>query len=141
MRDKILKAYRSVLLYCLNKIAGVILVMLAQDVETAIDDHGQPLICYGCFHSVGWYHQAGNDSPAPGAEFPGRPSGERPCHFCIRNPDRENMQSQYVMQYGHRLECWYDGAKPYRLPMDCYHSIDMKMQHSLRLDEVRKEQA
>ena len=37
------------------------------------DKYGQPLVCSGCSHS------------AAGAPFPGMPSGERPCCFCIRN--------------------------------------------------------
>lgn len=35
------------------------------------------LACYGCAHS------SAIDPP------PGRPSGERPCQACVRNPDRE----------------------------------------------------
>lgn len=35
------------------------------------------LFCYGCAHA------------ASSASFPGKPSGERPCCFCIRNPERD----------------------------------------------------
>lgn len=37
---------------------------------------GAPLVCHGCAHSAA-------DEP-----YPGRPSGERPCAFCIRNPNQ-----------------------------------------------------
>lgn len=40
------------------------------------DDKGHPLACYGCGHSAG------------GEPYPSFPSGERPCAFCIRNPDQ-----------------------------------------------------
>lgn len=63
------------------------------------------LVCYGCAHAAsGWV-------------APGRPSGERPCHFCTRNPEAD-LQPQE----------WYDGSKPASVPMDCYHSLDMMRQ-------------
>jgi hypothetical protein len=66
--------------------------------------------CHGCAHS------------AAGAEFPGQPSGERPCCFCVRNSKREDPPIVAV---------WYDGSAPVKIPMDCYHSIDMKEQMGL----------
>lgn len=74
------------------------------------------LFCHGCAHS------------ASGAPFPGQPSGERPCHFCIRNPDREAWQGNFERRTGKRLEAWYDESPPVTVPMDCYHSVDMKRQ-------------
>lgn len=64
------------------------------------------LTCYGCCHSVS------------GEPFPGRPSGERPCHFCIRNMDLDLSI----------IQKWYDGSEPVGIPMDCYHSVDMLRQ-------------
>jgi len=53
--------------------------------------------------------------------FPGKPSGERPCHFCIRNPKNH-------IPHDDPIDTWYDGAEPVSIPMDCYHTIDMKEQ-------------
>jgi hypothetical protein len=64
------------------------------------------LHCYGCAHS------------AASEAYPGKPSGERPCCFCIRNPDQDAS----------KVKTWYDGSKPIRIPMDAYHSVDMKAQ-------------
>lgn len=65
------------------------------------------LVCYGCCHS------GANDT------FPGSPSGERPCFFCIRNPKLEKKL---------KIKKWYNGTPPVRIPMDCYHSLDMHEQ-------------
>jgi len=73
-------------------------------------------ICFGCAHA------------AAIAPFPGRPSGERPCHFCKRNPDWSNC----------RLRTWYDGSEPVSIPMDCYTSLDMHNQVSLWTEPPRK---
>lgn len=67
------------------------------------------LVCYGCCHA------------AAGAPHPGKPSGERPCHFCVRNPELSALDTIRVQE-------WYDHSKPVRVPMDCYHSIDMLRQ-------------
>jgi len=67
------------------------------------------LHCYGCAHM------------ASSVPFPGEPSGERPCHFCIRNPATQAGDQRAV-------EVWYDGSEPVSVPMDCYHTIDMKEQ-------------
>lgn len=77
------------------------------------------LCCYGCAHS------------AAGEPWPGRPSGERPCGFCIRNPlshltDQEDF-------------AWYDGSEPVSVPMDCYQTLDMRQQVGLWLEEAKKE--
>lgn len=74
------------------------------------------LVCFGCAHS------------AATVPYPSRPSGELPCCFCIRNPDREAWQARHVQDTGQRLETWYDGSKPVKVPMDCYHSLDMATQ-------------
>jgi hypothetical protein len=67
------------------------------------------LHCYGCAHSAG------------GQPFPGSPSGERPCHFCIRNPANHVPNDDPI-------DKWYDGSEPVSVPMDCYHTVDMKNQ-------------
>ena len=77
------------------------------------------LVCYGCCHS------------AASTDYPGGPSGERPCMFCIRNPDWEQGQKEFEKRTGHRLEVWYDGSPAVKIPMDCYHSLDM-------LDQISK---
>lgn len=40
------------------------------------DHKGGIKACYGCAHSIG------------GAPYPSGPSGERPCLFCVRNPEQ-----------------------------------------------------
>lgn len=52
-------------------------------------------------------------------KFPSRPSGERPCAFCIRNPELPDDAKNFA------VTCWYDGSEAIKLPMDCYHSLDM----------------
>lgn len=55
----------------------------------------------------------------------GTPSGERPCCFCIRNySDIE----EWKLKGADLPTTWYDGSKPVKLPMDCYHSLDMAEQ-------------
>lgn len=71
------------------------------------------LVCYGCCHSAAM------------VKFPGKPSGERPCAFCIRNPKLPKKVKNYT------ISCWYDGSKAVKLPMDCYHSLDMLKQIEL----------
>ena len=84
--------------------------------STAIDFFNlDDLHCYGCAHS------------ASGRGYPGRPSGERPCCFCIRNKNREEPPI---------VSAWYDGSKPFSVPMDCYHSLDMKKQLEIWEDQV-----
>ncbi len=59
------------------------------------------LTCYGCAYS----------------EPSGKPSKKNPCHFCIRNPNRDYVVTK-----------WYDGTEPIKIPMDCYISTDMHEQ-------------
>jgi hypothetical protein len=68
-------------------------------------DQDSNLTCYGCAHCLAF------------EKYPSKPSGERPCHFCVRNKDRDL-----------RAKSWYDGTRPVKLPMDCYHSVDMAEQ-------------
>lgn len=71
------------------------------------------LHCYGCAHS------------AASEPFPGRPSGERPCCFCIRRPETgRKLKTNEPLE----ANTWYDGSQPVRVPMDCYHTLDMKDQ-------------
>ena len=35
---------------------------------------------------------------------------------------------------GRRVETWYDGSCAIRIPMDCYHSVDMKAQIDLWME-------
>lgn len=77
--------------------------MRARDIEQ--------LFCFGCAHS------------AASEPFPGRPSGERPCCFCVRNPTWRQQQAS-----DHAVTKWYDQSEPVRIPMDCYHSLDFKDQ-------------
>lgn len=74
------------------------------------------LFCYGCAHS------------AASQPFPGRPSGERPCMFCIRNPGRERAQQEFEARDGRRLLEWYDGSPIAFYPMDAYMTLDMNEQ-------------
>lgn len=69
------------------------------------------LPCSGCAHS------------ASGAPFPGHPSGERPCGFCVRNPWKDDGGWPYcVDEEGRGL--MYDGTPVRKTPMDCYLSTD-----------------
>ena len=76
------------------------------------DERLDNLHCFGCAHS------------AASASYPGHPSGERPCCFCIRNPDREAWQKGG----GPVVDKWYDGSAPFQTPMDCYQTMDMQEQ-------------
>lgn len=88
------------------------------------------LTCYGCAHSA---------SPEPP---PGKPSGERPCCFCVRNPDREEWAEGKVTERSTELKDnkgnprdfnpWaanlYNGAPAVYNPMDCYVTLDHRDQ-------------
>lgn len=77
--------------------------------------------CHGCAHS------------AAGDPFPGRPSGERPCGFCERNPG-------LMYPFGERGPVWYDGeTAPIKTPMDCYIATDRLQQQRVfdSLDRIR----
>lgn len=102
--------------------------------KCAKDENNQPLICYGCSHSAA-YCLHNNGELVEGTDFPGRPSGERPCFFCIRNITREEWQEDFTKMQGERLEVWYDGSFPVKVPMDCYHSVDMIEQINLWCDD------
>lgn len=91
------------------------------------------LHCYGCANS------------ASGEPFPGKPSGERPCCFCVRNKDREawierikEENGGYVPQQHPVNGFWYDGSKAVRVPMDCYRSLDMMDQMEKWMKEDRE---
>jgi hypothetical protein len=74
------------------------------------------LVCYGCAHSAALH------------DYPSFPSGERPCCFCVRNPKWKETQDEMQKQYGKGLTEWYDGTPAISIPMDCYHTCDMKEQ-------------
>lgn len=92
--------------------------------DCAKDRWGNPLVCTGCAHS------------AAVADFPGRPSGERPCCFCIRNTTLTAMSEE---EKKNLPAVWYDGSKPVSVPMDCYHSLDMKKQQIEWFDDSSQE--
>ena len=80
------------------------------------------LFCYGCCYS------------AANEDFPGKPSGERPCCFCTRNKEREEWVNKAKENSPEWFEndtpnpftgYWYDNSKAVRFPMDCYQSLDM----------------
>jgi hypothetical protein len=74
------------------------------------------LHCYACAHSDAH------------AVWPGRPSGDRPCHFCVRNPLHvQNLSDDHE---------WFDGTAPISVPMDCYCSSDMRVQYGEWLEEA-----
>ena len=75
------------------------------------------LHCYGCAHS------------AAGEPWPSRPSGERPCGFCVRNREAHLYMDDYP-------RTWYDGSEPVALPMDCYQTVDMRQQVGVWVEEA-----
>lgn len=128
--------------------------------KAAVDEKGRPLFCCGCAHSASRLVLAATD----GDVFPGHPSGERPCCFCVRNPDREDWQRNAEEIKKHykknrppdlRAEViaaqnkakdvdynayngrWYDGTKAYKVPMDCYVSSDMNEQIQIWIAKER----
>lgn len=92
------------------------------------------LVCFGCAHSVA------GDPP------PGRPSGERPCASCVRNPEREKWAATHRKGQGPNgdaivvddqgtARCFdpfegtmYNGAPRIRFPMDNYVTLDQRAQ-------------
>lgn len=88
------------------------------------------LPCSGCAHS------------ASGAPFPGFPSGERPCCFCVRNPNGARPEALHPengfdtsTEFGRRASqakpgdgIWYDGSPAWKTPMDCYIATDRLQQ-------------
>jgi hypothetical protein len=83
--------------------------------ETSVRDTTN-LFCFGCAHS------------AADIDFPGGPSGERPCFFCVRNPNREKWQADFKKRHGGELKEWYDNTPIAFYPMDVYQTLDMKEQ-------------
>lgn len=79
------------------------------------DRYGNPQVCSGCAHSTG------------GGKFPGSPSGERPCHFCERNVQREQFNKETEAHGFGIINQWYDGSPVKKIPMDCYISVDRLM--------------
>jgi hypothetical protein len=76
--------------------------------------------CSGCAHSAAY------------AEFPGHPSGERPCGFCIRNPEG------LADWFGEKGPLWYDiKTPPHTIPMDCYIATD-RLQQQRVFDEQNR---
>lgn len=81
--------------------------------ETAARNINQ-LVCFGCAHSIG-----AAEKPPSG------PSGERPCFFCVRNPQREKWQEDHEKRTGKKIMEWYDGSPIAFYPMDAYQTLDM----------------
>lgn len=81
-----------------------------------VDGDGSKLVCHGCAHSVG------GDEP-----YPGRPSGERPCLFCIRNPN----QARDLARARHYAPTFcsprYDNKPVKNVPADQYIATDRLM--------------
>lgn len=89
--------------------------------------------CDGCAHS------------AAGAPFPGFPSGERPCCFCVRNPngicpERLHPEPDYEgdSEYARKARAtdpsdglWYDGTPAFQTPMDCYIATNRSTQQQI----------
>lgn len=122
--------------------------------KLAKDRYGQPLVCSGCAHA------------APGVPFPGVPSSERPCWFCVRNvmrddwikaamptlePRRLSLLAKLGLTTHHNVYLhdatlpekhpgngvWYNGSRAVSVPMDAYHSADMKDQVGFWLNDKR----
>jgi hypothetical protein len=83
----------------------------------------EKLPCHGCAHS------------AARQPFPGFPSGERPCCFCVRNTRRAEWVTKHdeeheaiVREQGgckHPIHgYWYDGRLAKTVPGDNYISLD-----------------
>jgi hypothetical protein len=106
-----------------------------EDIKKTEEDAALDGVCHRCYHSAAAY------------PFPGKPSGERPCCFCTRNPDGEKWLAEARERHPGWFEDgktnpytgqWYDGSPAIKCPMDCYHSYDMLMQikkwHSKKTD-------
>jgi hypothetical protein len=77
------------------------------------------LCCYGCSYSI------------IGEPWPGMPSNERPCGFCIRNPLQHLTDSEQ--------HSWYDGSEPISIPMDSYQTMDMRIQTDRWIEIAKRE--
>lgn len=106
-----------------------------QDRDVVHDKYQQPLTCYGCAHSAA--HWNNNQETL----YPGMPSGERPCCFCIRNVRYEEIQKDMHERYGSFFNKWYDQSPLIEFPMDAYNSLDMHLQINQWLDDktIQKE--
>jgi hypothetical protein len=83
-------------------------------VVVLVDDKGAPLVCYGCGHSVG------------GEAYPSRPSGERPCCFCVRNvdPERDARVADLRAKASGPFTARYDNGPTRKEPADQYIATD-----------------
>ena len=77
------------------------------------------LPCHGCVHSASY------------ARYPGHPSGERPCGFCVRNPDHEAFGWFDEIDPSSKLALWYDGTPAIKTPMDNYIATDRLAQEDV----------
>lgn len=97
-----------------------------QSIQNKEHEKDAGLVCYGCAHS------------AASAPFPSHPSGERPCCFCVRNPEREEWAKGQPTERDPKPDNegtlrdfnpfagnWYNGAPAVKVPMDCYTTLDM----------------
>lgn len=90
------------------------------DVSKLHHNGGGPLVCHGCAHSAG------------SAAYPGSPSGERSCCFCVRNVQREEWRKDGGPHmkdgvYGVSFTANYDNSPMRKCPMDCYIATDRLM--------------
>lgn len=96
------------------------------------------LPCHGCAHSAAY------------APFPGCPSGERPCAFCVRNPEADpdvlHPEAGFSdeTEFGRRASkagphdgIWYGGTPAFKTPMDCYIATDRFLQQRI-FDELNR---
>lgn len=81
--------------------------------QTKFDDK---LVCYGCAHSVGG-----------GEPYPGRPSGERPCMFCVRNPNQARDLADVQAHAPGFVSPRYDNKPVSTIPADQYIATDRLM--------------
>lgn len=79
---------------------------------TINDKSGNPLVCYGCAHSIG------------SAPYPGAPSGERPCAFCLRNPNQERDLAEIQQRSSGFVSPRYDNVPVAKVPADQYIATD-----------------
>lgn len=75
----------------------------------------QPLACHGCAHS------------AANAPYPGSPSGERPCMFCVRNPNQARDLARVRHYAPNFVSPRYDNQPVSQIPADQYIATDRLM--------------
>jgi hypothetical protein len=93
------------------------------DVTKLAQRDGGPLVCHGCAHSAGG-----------STRYPGCPSGERPCCFCVRNVLLPEQLAEYRKDtrlthfqegvYGVTFTPLYDNKPVAKIPLDCYIATD-----------------